>query len=127
MALVVMMAEDEDALYCDLAETYGIFNWEALPVERLATLSIGLRDDSRIKLALAGAKIDTEIMLLAAAVDRLTTLVWQRTKDGAKGRNRPESVVDALTKEPQEKPLTFTSGREFEEARARLIWEIEHG
>lgn len=122
-----MIAEDEDALYCDLAETYGLFNWEALPVERLATLSCGLRDDSRIKMALAGAKIDPLKTLLAAAVDRLTTLVWQRTKDGAKGRNRPESVLDALTKEPQEKPLTFTSGLEFEEARAKLLWEIDHG
>ena len=44
-----MMAVDRDAWICDLAETYRIFDYRALPVGLLATLSFGLREDSRIK------------------------------------------------------------------------------
>ena len=44
-----MMALDEDALICDFAETYHIYNIYGMPVQYIATLAIGLRDDSRIK------------------------------------------------------------------------------
>jgi len=30
--------------------------------------------------------------LLALAVDRLGVLIWQKTKDGQKGRNRPKPI-----------------------------------
>lgn len=30
--------------------------------------------------------------LLALAVDRLGVLIWQQTKDGRKGRNRPKPI-----------------------------------
>ena len=43
-----MMAVNRDALICDLAETYGILDCQALPALLLATLSCGLRADSRI-------------------------------------------------------------------------------
>ena len=78
-----MIAADEDALICDLAETYGIFNMEGLPVELVAVLSCGLRDNSRIKMIMADMTVDPETLLSAATVDRLTTLIWQRTKDGS--------------------------------------------
>ena len=41
MALTAMLATDEDALLCDFAETYGVYDLEALPVEKLAVLSFG--------------------------------------------------------------------------------------
>ena len=41
-----MMAADEDALACDIAETYGIYDMRALPAGRLAVLAVGLREDS---------------------------------------------------------------------------------
>jgi len=44
-----MIHTDEDALICDLAETYHIFNYRELPPSLAATLSVGLKDDSRIK------------------------------------------------------------------------------
>ena len=49
-----MIRFDEDALICDLAETYHIYDYRSLPVKLVATLSAGLRDDSRIKLKAAG-------------------------------------------------------------------------
>ena len=38
-----MMALDEDALVCDLAETYHIFDMYELPCLKVATLAKGLR------------------------------------------------------------------------------------
>ena len=41
-----MIATDEDALICDFAETYHIYDYRSLDVEYAATLAYGLRDDS---------------------------------------------------------------------------------
>lgn len=51
--------------------------------------------------------IDT--MLLACIVDRLSILIWQRTKDGAKGRNRPQMIANALMKSEDDKIIGFDS------------------
>ncbi len=48
MILSAMMACDEDALFCDLAEVYHVIGLESQPVEVIARLSAGLREDSRI-------------------------------------------------------------------------------
>ncbi len=37
---------------CDLAETYGVLDMDALPARLVATLAAGLREDSRIITAL---------------------------------------------------------------------------
>lgn len=92
-----MVSEDESALRCDLAETYQIYDYEGLPVNMVALFACGLRDDSRIKMKLSGQRIPTNTALLALAVDALRDLVWSKTKDAEKGKNRPPSVYDALT------------------------------
>lgn len=72
LTLIWMLRTDRDALICDLAETYGIFDYRALPVPLLATLASGLREDSRIKMRLSGQTVTRTEMLLAAAVDGLS-------------------------------------------------------
>lgn len=70
----------------------------------------------------AGSKIDNKTWILASALDRLTILVWQNTKDGAKGRNKPASVVEALM--DVGKPgdaAAFETGEEFTAARNRIL------
>ena len=69
-----MLGVDRDALLCDLAETYHIFDLRALPVTTLAALSFGLRDDSRIKMKLAGVKYVPEYVLLASICDNISML-----------------------------------------------------
>nr|DAX27462.1 MAG TPA: protein of unknown function (DUF5361) [Caudoviricetes sp.] len=91
-----MLREDKDALICDLAETYGIYSLEGLPISTLATLSFGLRENSRIKMKLSGIKATNEETLLAMIVDRLSILCWGKTKDGQKGRNKPKMITDIL-------------------------------
>lgn len=119
-----MIRTDETALICDLAETYGILDYRALPLKTVAALSSGLRENSRIKLKISGLTIDSETALLAAAVDRLSLLVWQRTKDGQKNRNRPESMLQRLMGSRQEDEkdfMTFQTAEDFEAARQKAI------
>lgn len=66
-----MMSKFPDELTCDMAETYGIFDIKRVPVKLLATLAVGLRDDSRVKMAKRGVRVDDKTLLLAQIVDML--------------------------------------------------------
>ena len=66
-----MMAKYPDELTCDMAETYGVFDIKRVPVKLLATLAVGLREDSRVKMAKRGARVDDKTLLLAQIVDML--------------------------------------------------------
>ena len=123
MILAGMIRTDETALICDLAETYGILEYRALPLKTLAALSSGLRDNSRIKMKISGQKIDSETALLAAAVDRLSMLLWAKTKDAQSGRNRPGSILMQMMDGRQEEKdyMTFRTAEEFEEARKKAF------
>lgn len=119
-----MVAHDEDALVCDFAEEYHIYNYKELPVKTRATLAAGLRNDSRIKLKMSGMNYPLEVILLARCADELAILAWQNTEDGHKGKNRPKLIVPSLLKseEKSEKDVVaFQSVEEFEAARARYI------
>ncbi|HJB24217.1 MAG TPA: DUF5361 domain-containing protein [Candidatus Jeotgalibaca pullicola] len=121
-----MIKADEDALICDLAETYHIYDYRRLSPFKIAVFSFGLKDDSRIKMKLSGQKIPLNILLLAGVNDRLSTLVWAKTKDGQKGKNPPESIVDLLTKEKQEKNnIAFINGEDFETKRKEILLSME--
>lgn len=97
-----MLRLDRDAVICDLAETYGIFNYQALPVKLLATLVVGLREDSRIMRKISGNKIPRADILLAAAVDRLSAIAWMLSDNGANEASRPKSIVKALLGTPEQ-------------------------
>lgn len=118
-----MISHDEDALICDLAETYHIYDYRQLPPSRVAVFAIGLKDNSRIKMKLSHQKATLETILLAGIVDRLSILVWGKTEDGQKGRNKPAMMTDALiNKEPTTTDvIVFNSGKDFHESRNRLI------
>ena len=125
-----MIRLDRDAVICDLAETYGIFNYQALPVKLLATLVVGLREDSRIKRKISGDRIPRSDVLLAAVVDRLTTIVWMLSEDGANGANKPRSVVDVLLGIPKQTPVSdveaYDTPEDYEEEWFRRTG-VRHG
>lgn len=118
-----MIKLDENALICDLAETYHILDYKQLPPTRVAVFACGLRDNSRIKMKISGQTVPFDTLLMAGIADRLSILVWAQTKDGQKGKNRPPMMVDALTqKEPKESDIVaFSSGEDYEKARSALI------
>lgn len=91
-----MIKLDEDALMCDLAETYQIYDYKQLPVYTVAVFCCGLREDSRIKLKMSNQLVPFETMLLAGIYDRLSLLLWSKTKDAEKGRNMPKTISDEL-------------------------------
>lgn len=125
-----MIRLDESALICDFAETYHILDWRTLPLQLAAVLAVGLRENSRIKMKIAEMQITPELALMAAMVDRLSMLVWAKTEDAQKGRNRPESILAKLTDKSTNSEKTenagvkvFTTAEEFEEARKRIFRE----
>lgn len=120
-----MIIADEEALICDFAETYGVYDYRKLPLKQAAIFASGLRDNSRIKMKMAGLTENPDRILTAAVVDRLGALVWMRTKDGVKGRNKPVSILDILLRKKQKAAdtdvISFSSGQEFEDERNRLL------
>lgn len=109
-------------MVCDLAEYYHIYNYRELPVNYLATLVAGLRADSRTMQAISGTKFPLDITLLAAILDNVSILVWSKTKDAQKGRNKPKSVLEQLTTEKKpSKIVAFNSGADFDRAREAIL------
>lgn len=126
-----MISTDEDALICDLAETYRIFNYRELPVKLLATLSVGLRSDSRIKMKMTRQNLSLNDTMQALILDDLNFLVWAKTKDGQKGRNKPKSVYKILTtdvaKVKKNEVKGYATVQAFMEARNRILERSQNG
>ena len=121
-----MMCKNRDALECDFAETYNIYDIRALPVRRVALFAVGLRDNSRIKMLLADTKFTFSEILLINIYDALNLELWTKTKDATKGKNKPESLYKKLmgindqTKK-ESKNMTFNSAEEYEKIRKKLL------
>lgn len=111
----------EDDLICDLAETYHLFNYRELSSQQVAILCFGLRDDSRVKMNLSGSKITLTQTLIARMVDELSFQSWAQTKDGQKNRNRPESVLKALTEEKKDETVSFITVDDFNRAWKEIV------
>ena len=123
-----MVSADRDALICDFAETYGIYDFRALPVTVLATLAVGLRENSRIKMKLAGTKASRVEVLLAAALDRLSLLWWAQTENGQKNINRPQSILGVIMQDGNENKNNggFDTAEDFEAAWEKMTG-VKHG
>lgn len=105
-------------MMCDFAETYHIFDYRQLKPGYAAVLCSGLRDDSRVKQKLSDTPINLDQILLARMVDELAFLVWAKTKDGQKNRNRPQSILKALTGQKEDEVKAFRSAEDF-----RSMWD----
>lgn len=104
-------------MICDLAETYHILDYKELPPTLVATLVVGLRDDARIKQKISKSRLTIEQSLLALILDGINVLIWQRSKDGAKGRNKPESIFKklmGLDKKPKDELMSFDTVEDFD-------------
>ena len=115
-----MIRLDEDALICDLAETYHVFDYRSLPVKLVATLSAGLRDNSRIKLKMAGAPVSLETTILASIADNLTMIRAGFSKDN---RSKPYLFTDAIHGETKQKVKGFKNADDFEATLRRIRGE----
>lgn len=117
-----MIKTDESALICDLAETYHVFDYRSLPVKLVATFSAGLRENSRIKMKMAGMKYEFKTLLLASILDGINIGNWMRSDKNRS--DRPESMVNRLlgiSQEDRDERELFLSAEEFEQKRMKLI------
>lgn len=69
----------------------------------VAVLFLGLPDTARTKKVITKNTLSLEQTLLAMAVDGINVLLWSKSKDGQKGRNRPKSILDMLRGYKEEK------------------------
>lgn len=106
-----MMIEDKNALICDLAETYGIYDYRQLPARLIAAFSVGLRENSRIKQKLNESPADDMTIFLASITDRLGLILTALT-----GVEKPPSIVEHILGTEATKNghvLSFESPEEF--------------
>lgn len=125
-----MIKFDEEALICDLAETYQIYDYKQLPPIRVAVFAIGLREYSRIKMRLSDQRVPVDTLLIAGIVDRLSILIWLQTIDGQKGINRPKMILDSLTPNKENNDgdvIVFNSGEDFEKTRNEILENMKEG
>lgn len=119
-----MVATGEDDLICDFAEVYHVYDWRSIPVKLAATLAAGLPDNSRSIGRLVGLPCGMDTLLLAAIADRLSLLVWSKTKNAQKGRKRPQMITEGLLKKSEKKDIeSFSDVDSFEAARRRFFKE----
>lgn len=115
-----MLKINEEAVICDLAETYNIYDYKSLDLNYIAILVLGLRDNSRIKLQMADMSVTLDQMLLGALVDRLTLLLCG-------GKDTPNLITDIFSKKESEKIRGFDTGEEFLKEREKILRRLNHG
>lgn len=107
-------------MICDLAETYGIYDYKAMKPSLIATLAVGLPESSRIMRKYSGVNLTMNQMLLSLIVDGINIGNWQRA--GGKRNKRPQSIFQKLTKpEKKDELMSFRTPEEFEEWRKRKM------
>lgn len=112
-------------LICDLAETYGIYDYKAMKPSLIATLAVGLPESSRIIRRYNKINLTIDQMLLAMIEDSLNGLIWGL--GGKKSKKRPKSIFKMLTEPKKEKDelMTFRSPEDFDlwMERKREQWD----
>lgn len=69
---------------------------------------------------MSGAKIPLDTLLLALIADAEKINVWMQTKDATKGKNKPNSILEAMIGE-QKETVAFDSPEAFMEWRAKIM------
>ena len=121
-----MLAHNKNALICDLAEEYQIYDWRRVPVKTLGILAAGLRHNSRVVMQQSGEEFPMDTLIMAAMADATRYLLYALT--AKKGDNPPPSFVEALSQKQEEKEeRVFATGADFDAARAALLKRINNG
>ena len=119
-----MIKLDEDALICDFAETYRIYDYRALPARLAATYAAGLRHDARIMEKISGTQVPIDTLLLASIADGIHVRIWQNTKSATSGTDVPTSIVKALLgMQDAGEYEGFSTPEEFDAWRQSMIGE----
>lgn len=117
-----MMNLDKNALLCDIAETYHIYDYRSLPLHMVGIFACGLREDSRIMMKVMGVKVNTIQTLIALIADNTRLIAWLQSSDGEKGINRPKPLLAMMSEEKysENNIETFENGQQFDDEWNRL-------
>ena len=123
-----MRALHEDALICDFAQYYHVYDLDSLNVRTAAILACGLPKESRTLKTLRKEKVDQNTMLMASILDTCRNIEYGVFQSHSKKKiKKPKSVVQKLLgidQDKKEEVKGFSSGDAFEVARQRLIQEM---
>ncbi len=108
MTLAVMLSEDEGLFICDMAETYHVLDYRALPVPLLATLASGLRENSRIKMKIAGVNYLPPEVVIPLGVDYIKMILKALVNDKKK-----EEYLSNLMHKKEKDFKVYDSGADF--------------
>lgn len=113
------MNDCEDLIICDLAETYGIYDYRMLPPKTVATLVLGLREDSRVMMKISKARLSYKDSILALIFDGVLAVNYKLGHK--KGQEKPKSLYKKLTEVQKKDELrSFRTPEEYEK------WRKEH-
>ena len=114
-------------MICDLAETYGIYDYKAIKPTLIATLAVGLPDTSRIKRKSSKVNLTLDQTLLASLIDSVNLLTWMLSRK--KRGKRPESVLNILLdrNEKKQELMAFKTADDYEAWRAQKQREWHNG
>lgn len=116
-----MIATDEDALICDLAEYYHIIDYQSISLNLLATLAYGLREHSRSRMLLSGMHDLPENLLLTKISDELTAIRYGLTAKRDDERPTMMSSLIFEKREPKKETKSYESGDDFRAEWQRRI------
>ena len=75
-----------------------------------------------------GAELTRSELLQTVIADYLALIVWSKTRDGQKGRNKPKPLRDVITKGKNNSDIVgFTTHDDFERVRQQILSEVDHG
>lgn len=70
-------------------------------------------------MAISGQTLNLNEFLMATIIDRLNLLLWTKTKDAEKGRNRPKSIIDNFARNND--VSSFRNKEDFERAKRNIL------
>ena len=126
-----MRALDNDALICDFAQYYHIYDFKSLDLKTAAILACGLPKESRIMTIVTGTKIKEEKLIQIAILDTLRAIAYAYTKTHSDGKTEmPEFrsvLAELLGSEEQEKTdmQQFGTADDFKENWKKATGKVE--
>ena len=120
------LIDSEDEIICDLAQTYHVLNYQELPPSLVATLVVGLPEDSRLKKKITGTRVTLDNLLMAVMIDNFNNYVWSKRR---KRGSRPKSLYKKFAEldKPKDDLMSFRSPEEYERwmARKKEKWQCQ--
>lgn len=121
MALTGMLKMDEEAVICDMAETYKVLDMYSLPLFLFATLACGLPKNSRIMTRLSGVNVPFNDMILGRLLDTVSYVLYTLQVLGGAKPQEPKSVVEAMIGVSNGKEASFMTREDFEKERKLIM------